>query len=104
MYIQYYDSECYSIKLTSLKIKDLKSFVKGTFVGKILWSDRSTQCPANNAAIDLFSYESELFRNFLDAFLQVFFAFTDRIGKFAGNVFAVFYTRIKCEISLYEGK
>jgi len=52
------------------EIKGLKSFVKGMFVGKILWSDRPTQCPANNAAIDLFSYESELFRNF---FLKRFF-------------------------------
>lgn len=46
-------------------MKGLKSFVKGTFVGKILWSDRPKQCRANNAAIDLFSYESELrFSNF----------------------------------------
>lgn len=60
------DSECYSIKFTSLKMKGLKSFVKGTFVGKILWSERPKQCRANNAAIDLFSYESELrFSNFL---------------------------------------
>lgn len=57
----------------------------------------------NNAAIDLFSYESKLFSNFLMRFSQVFCTLTDGIETFAGNVF-VFFLRIEYEISLYEGK
>lgn len=87
------NSECYSIKFTSLKMKGLKSFVKGTFVGKILWSDRPKQCRANNAAIDLFSYESDLFSNFFGSVSSSLLHILWRERKIRRQFFSFSHTR-----------